>query len=86
MNEKLRNACRTCITFTCVPGDEETLPVGTSRLGGRPDLSVEERWPSARTRSFHYEYTLAHTFIGVTGDYVPASAVLNPWFLARMVL
>ncbi len=29
---------------------------------------------------------LAHTFIGVTGDYVPASAVLNPWFLARMVL
>ncbi len=29
---------------------------------------------------------LAHTFIGVTGDYVPASTVLNPWFLARMVL
>jgi len=29
---------------------------------------------------------LAHTFIGVTGDYVPPSAVLNPWFLARMVL
>lgn len=29
---------------------------------------------------------LAHTFIGVTGDYVPASAVLNPWFLTRMVL
>lgn len=29
---------------------------------------------------------LSHTFIGVTGDYVPASAVLNPWFLARMVL
>lgn len=29
---------------------------------------------------------LAHTFIGVTGDYVPPRAVLNPWFLARMVL
>lgn len=29
---------------------------------------------------------MAHTFIGVTGDYVPASAVLNPWFLTRMVL
>jgi geranylgeranyl reductase family protein len=29
---------------------------------------------------------LAHTFIGVTGDYVPAGAVLNPWFLSRMVL
>ncbi len=29
---------------------------------------------------------LAHTFIGVTGDYVPAGAVLNPWFLARMIL
>ncbi len=29
---------------------------------------------------------LADTFIGVTGDYVPARAVLNPWFLARMVL
>lgn len=28
---------------------------------------------------------LAHTFIGVTGDYVPARAVLNPWFLSRMV-
>lgn len=29
---------------------------------------------------------LGHTFIGVTGDYVPARAVLNPWFLSRMVL
>jgi flavin-dependent dehydrogenase len=29
---------------------------------------------------------LGHTFIGVTGDYVPPSAVLNPWFLLRMVL
>jgi len=29
---------------------------------------------------------LAHTFIGVTGDHVPAGAVLNPWFLARMML
>jgi menaquinone-9 beta-reductase len=29
---------------------------------------------------------LAHTFIGVTGDYVPARAILNPWFLSRMVL
>jgi hypothetical protein len=29
---------------------------------------------------------LAHTLIGVTGDFVPAREVLNPWFLARMVL
>jgi flavin-dependent dehydrogenase len=29
---------------------------------------------------------LSDTFIGVTGDYLPARAVLNPWFLARMVL
>jgi flavin-dependent dehydrogenase len=29
---------------------------------------------------------LAHTFIGVTGDYVPASTALHPWFLARMLL
>jgi 2-polyprenyl-6-methoxyphenol hydroxylase-like FAD-dependent oxidoreductase len=29
---------------------------------------------------------LADTFIGVTGDYLPARAVLNPSFLARMVL
>ena len=29
---------------------------------------------------------MAHTLIGVTGDFVPASAVLNPIFLARMVL
>ena len=29
---------------------------------------------------------LAHTLIGVTGDFVPARAVLNPLFLARMVL
>jgi flavin-dependent dehydrogenase len=28
---------------------------------------------------------MAHTFIGVTGDFVPARAVLNPLFLARMV-
>ena len=29
---------------------------------------------------------MADTFIGVTGDFVPARAVLNPVFLARMVL
>jgi flavin-dependent dehydrogenase len=29
---------------------------------------------------------MAHTFIGVTGDFVPARQVLNPVFLARMVL
>ena len=29
---------------------------------------------------------MAHTFIGVTGDFVPARHVLNPLFLARMVL
>jgi flavin-dependent dehydrogenase len=29
---------------------------------------------------------MAHTLIGVTGDFVPAREVLNPVFLARMVL
>jgi flavin-dependent dehydrogenase len=29
---------------------------------------------------------MAHTFIGVTADLLPARAVLNPWFLSRMVL
>ena len=29
---------------------------------------------------------LAHTLIGVTGDFVPARAVLNPVFLARMLV
>lgn len=29
---------------------------------------------------------LADTFVGVTADLLPARAVLNPWFLARMVL
>jgi flavin-dependent dehydrogenase len=29
---------------------------------------------------------MAHTLIGVTGDFVPAGEVLNPVFLARMVL
>ncbi|MDX2193376.1 MAG: hypothetical protein NW201_08470, partial [Gemmatimonadales bacterium] len=29
---------------------------------------------------------MAHTLVGVTGDFVPAGAVLNPAFLARMLL
>jgi hypothetical protein len=29
---------------------------------------------------------MADTMIGVTGDFVPARAVLNPAFLARMIL
>jgi flavin-dependent dehydrogenase len=29
---------------------------------------------------------MAHTLIGVTGDFVPAGRVLNPGFLARMIL
>ncbi|MGH7511350.1 MAG: hypothetical protein ACREOQ_00365, partial [Gemmatimonadales bacterium] len=30
--------------------------------------------------------SMAHTLIGVTGDFVPAGEVLNPLFLARMML
>jgi flavin-dependent dehydrogenase len=30
--------------------------------------------------------SMAHTLIGVTGDFVPASEVLNPRFLVRMIL
>ena len=30
--------------------------------------------------------SMAHTLIGVTGDFVPAREVLNPLFLARMIL
>ena len=29
---------------------------------------------------------MADTLIGVTGNFVPTRRVLNPWFLARMVL
>ena len=29
---------------------------------------------------------LAHTLIGVTGDFVPAREVLNPSFIARMLV
>jgi flavin-dependent dehydrogenase len=29
---------------------------------------------------------MAHILVGVTGDFVPAREVLNPWFLARMIL
>ena len=29
---------------------------------------------------------LAHTLIGVTGEFLPARAVLNPSFLARAVI
>ena len=29
---------------------------------------------------------LGHTFVAATADYIPASAVLNPWFLCRMIL
>ena len=36
-------------------------------------------WPGSERRG------LAHTLIGVTGDFVPAREVLNPLFLARMM-
>jgi hypothetical protein len=29
---------------------------------------------------------MAHTLIGVTGDFVPARAVLDPRFLARLLV
>jgi hypothetical protein len=29
---------------------------------------------------------LSHTLIGVTGDYLPARAVLNPRFLSQVML
>lgn len=45
-------------------------------------------WPALFDRAVERlgRREMAHTFIGVTGDFVPARQVLNPIFLARMVL
>jgi flavin-dependent dehydrogenase len=46
-------------------------------------------WPALFDRAVERlgrKGAMAHTFIGVTGDFVPARYVLNPVFLARMVL
>ena len=64
MNESLRAACRTGITFQCSPDTEDRVPVGGSRLGGRPDLPVDAPWPVARARTFHYELSLPFSFVG----------------------
>jgi flavin-dependent dehydrogenase len=47
------------------------------------------QWPALFDRAvgrLGRKGAMAHTFIGVTGDFVPARQVLNPVFLARMVL
>ena len=47
------------------------------------------QWPALFDRAvgrLGRKGAMAHTFIGVTGDFVPAREVLNPVFLARMVL
>jgi menaquinone-9 beta-reductase len=46
-------------------------------------------WPALFDRAvgrLGHRGSMAHTLIGVTGDFVPARAVLNPLFLARMVV
>jgi flavin-dependent dehydrogenase len=45
-------------------------------------------WPRLFDRAVArlQRHGLAHTLIGVTGDFVPARAVLNPSFLARMLV
>ena len=37
-------------------------------------------------RSLAARPAMAHTIVGVTGDFVPASEVLRPTFLARLAL
>ena len=44
-------------------------------------LGADEIWLARLERR-----GLAHTLIGVTGDFVPAREVLNPSFLARMLV
>ncbi len=48
--------------------------------------AMEFPWLFDRAVGRLHRRGMAHTFIGVTGDFVPARAVLNPMFLARMVL
>jgi hypothetical protein len=46
-------------------------------------------WPALFDRAvarLDRRHGMAHTLIGVTGEFVPARAVLNPAFLGRMVL
>jgi flavin-dependent dehydrogenase len=52
-------------------------------------LGYAMAWPALFDRAVNRlgaRPAMAHTLIGVTGDFVPARAVLNPLFLARMVL
>lgn len=44
---KLRAARRAGVELACVQRPEHSFDVGCSRIGGRPDLPVDTRWPCA---------------------------------------
>jgi flavin-dependent dehydrogenase len=52
-------------------------------------IAYAMHWPALFDRAvarLDRRHGMAHTLIGVTGEFVPARAVLNPAFLGRMVL
>jgi uncharacterized protein YwqG len=43
--DRIQAAALSSIAFTAKKGDEDAMPLGASKLGGRPDLPDGQKWP-----------------------------------------
>jgi uncharacterized protein YwqG len=67
-----------CIEFEVRPTDEDSLPVGCSKLGGSPDLPREMDWPTfeGRPLSFLLQLNLGELLIYPNREHLPESGLL----------
>jgi uncharacterized protein (TIGR02996 family) len=76
-------AARPAIAYTTRKAAEKTLPVGTSKFGGRPDLPAGAKWPrfDDRPLSFLGQFNLAELHASPVARELPATGVLSAFCL-----
>ena len=70
---------RPTITFADTKASEKTLPVGASKLGGRPDMPAGTEWPTDYDEplSFLAQFNLAELQVSPVARALPATGLLS---------
>jgi uncharacterized protein (TIGR02996 family) len=74
---------RPALRFKSAKAAEATLPVGAGRLGGRPDLPPETKWPTYQEEplAFLGQFNLADLAASLVCRELPADGVLSVFYL-----
>ena len=82
--QEIFNAAKNCVRLTKSPADDQSLPIGASKIGGSPDVPRNFEWPYWHNSflAFLIQINLHDLQAKLRIDALPASGVLSFFFRA----